>query len=125
MQENLSLFIWILAAIVAAWFLALVINKNMFFNYNADPFIKGNVRIKDTDIGTQCGAGLQDSNVLVEYKFTTDGHIVYLCPQGLWPVQKEVTAVTLTPAFRQSLAAIQLKRIDVFYPETPAPMPMH
>lgn len=114
-------FIWTVAAIIVAWFVTLTINRNLFLNTNIDPIVQGTTIIANTDIGTRCGSDV-NKNEVIEYKLSAAGKIIYLCPLGFWPVQKEIVAVTLTPDFRRQLNPAQLAKIKVFYPEAPAPV---
>ena len=116
MQNNLKLVIWTLAAMIALWFIALTINRNIFSHSDIDRSILGVITINKTDVGNQCGDEYVNSNELIEYKMNNNSQIVYLCPQGYWPIQKTVIAESLTPAFRASINPLLRDKLDKYYP---------
>ncbi len=116
MQENLRLVMLTLFSLMALWFISMSINRNIFMH--TDREFAGTVPYIRTDIGTQCGANLSPT-LFVEYKLNTKGQIVYLCPQGMWPIQKQVVANTLTPELKQLMGGSG--RLDLLYPTNGAP----
>jgi hypothetical protein len=116
MKGNLVLIIWTIIGIIAAWFLAMTINRNIFLHTDADLSVYGTVAINNTDIGNQCGDEFINSSERVEFKLTQTGRIMYLCPQEWSPIQKKVTAVTLTDDFRRSLRPNELDKVSIHYP---------
>ncbi|MDR3476638.1 MAG: hypothetical protein P4M14_01235 [Gammaproteobacteria bacterium] len=125
MQQNLVLIIWTIIGIIAVWFLAMAINRNIFLHTDADLSVYGSVAIINTDIGNQCGDEYINSTEQVEFKLTQTGKIVYLCPQGWSPLQKKVTAVTLTDEFRRSLRPNELDKVSIHYPLQVAAPPIN
>lgn len=122
MQQNLVLIFYTLIAIVVLWFLTMTVSRNLFLHSDSDLSISGTVAINDTDIGNQCGDDYTNSSEPVEYKLNNEGKIVYLCPQGLWPIQSKVVAATLTDQFRNSLSpAAQAKLLQLYPPQPTQP----
>ncbi len=115
-MQNFPLLLWTIIGLAAAWLIAMTVNRNIFMHYDIDRTVQGTTLVKFTDIADQCGTNT-DPNDAVEYKLSEEGQIIYLCPQGIWPIQKVVAAVTLTPEFRRRLNPLLLKKIVQFYPE--------
>ncbi len=116
MQSFVSFIVWTLAAVIIAWFLTLSINRYLFYYSNVNTIIQGEIRISDTDIGTQCGSGINPL-LMVDYKLTEDGRILFICPQGWWPIQREVITRTISTNFRKRLTQIQRTELNKYYPE--------
>lgn len=120
MQGNFRLILWTIVSMATAWVVAMSINRIIF---SRDSVSSGLVAIKNTDIGTQCGGESENNEDLVEYSVNTQGMVTYLCPQEFWPIQKIVTAVTLTEEFRKSLPIVDHSKVDAYYPQQPAQAP--
>jgi hypothetical protein len=110
MQENIRLVMWTIVSIIAVFM-------------HVDKEIAGTVPYIRTDIGSKCGENL-NSTLFVEYKLNTKGQIIYLCPQGVWPIQKQVVADVLSPELRQLIGGGS--KLELLYPSnaqvTPAPV---
>jgi hypothetical protein len=116
MQENIRLVMLTIISLIALWFISMTVNRNIFMH--TDREIAGTVPYIRTDIGTQCGSNLSPTQ-FVEYKLNTKGQIIYLCPQGLWPIQKQVVANTLTPELKQLMGGSA--KLELLYPSNGAP----
>jgi hypothetical protein len=111
MQENIRLVMWTIVSLAGLWFITMTVNRNLFMH--TDREFAGTVPYIRTDIGSRCGVNIQ-STEFVEYKLNTKGQIVYLCPQGFWPLQKQVVAVILSPELR--LLVGHSDRLGLLYP---------
>lgn len=115
MQANLRLVVWTLVGVAALWFVIMTANRNLFLHSDVDRTFYGTIAISQTDIGDQCGADYRNSFEPVEYKMNAQGQIVYLCPQGIWPIQRTVVAATIPNNFRKILSPTLIKKLDVVY----------
>jgi hypothetical protein len=120
MQDNLKLIIWTLVGLIGAWFIAMTINRNIFLHSDVDRSIVGIMAISKTDIADSCGTEYVNSNEVVEYKLNSSGQIMYLCPQGWWPIQKVIAAGTITDEFRSRIAPVMRSKLNRFYPQAAA-----
>jgi hypothetical protein len=116
MQENLRLIMWTAVGVIAIWFIAMTVNRNIFTHANVARRIVGTVPMSKTDIGDKCGSEYVSSDRLVEFKLNSTGQIVYLCPQGLWPIQQSVIAITLSHEFITRLSPEVAARLEIYYP---------
>jgi hypothetical protein len=108
MQENLRLMLWTAVAVAAVWFVVMTVSVHMFLHPDADDVV--------------CGT-------LVDYKLNLENQIVFLCPQGLSPLRKQVVARSISDEFRKNLPRVQLIKVNQIYPvaaanatATPAPV---
>lgn len=125
MRGNLIVILWTLIGIAVAWFLMMSISRNIFLHSDIDISVYGTVPMNITDIGNQCGDDYVNSNERIEFKLNTAGKIVYLCPQGLSPIQKKVTAVILTDDFRNTLRPNEQAKVFISYPLQAAAPPVN
>jgi hypothetical protein len=115
-MENMRLILWTVVAAAAIWFITMTVNRNIFNHSNVERSLTGTIPMSRTDIGDKCGAQYVNANEFVQYKVTPTGQLVYLCPQGLWPIQTTVNAVTLTPDFRNTVSPTFRAKLDLYYP---------
>jgi hypothetical protein len=122
MQDNLRLVMWTLAALIGAWVVTMTVQRNMFIYSNVSAGLHGVVSMNKTDIGGQCGAKWVNSTQQVLYKVDNAGHLLYLCPRGLWPIQNTIQGVTLTNGFKSSVSDETLSALNVLYPGATNPV---
>lgn len=108
--------IWMLVGLVTLWFLGTLTSRYFFYYTNINQTFQGNIAIQDTDIGTECGLDALKNNETVDYKLSSSNQIIYLCPSKWWPIEKRVTAKTITDHFRKSLPPNQSDLINKYYP---------
>jgi len=118
MQENSRFLLFVLSSVIGIWILVMAVNRNLFLHMDADLTVYGSTTIVNTDIGDRCGTGI-NPNTQIEYKLNLKGEIVYLCPQGFWPIQKVVIANTLSEQFRNSLNPGAADKVLQHYPVQP------
>jgi hypothetical protein len=123
MQDNLRLVMWTVAALVAAWVIVMTAQRNLFIYSDVNSGLHGTIPMDKTDIGAQCGAKWVNSNQQVIYKVDNAGHLLYLCPRGLWPIQDTIQAAALTNGFKTSVSDETLSALNVLYPGATNPVP--
>jgi hypothetical protein len=116
MQENIKLVIYTIVGLFVLWFIAMTVNRNIFLHSDIDGTFYGTVAMNKTDIGEQCGSETSNNFEMIEYKLNQKDQIIYLCPQGLWPIQKTVIAVNVSDDLRRTFSPAVFAKINAIYP---------